>query len=346
MGWSAMSNCDFPDIDFDSRWIGTHGIGRFARELFCRLKFGGEIKSAMSPASPMDCIFITLRHLLRRRRIVFSPGYNAPIFGLDRYVLTVHDLNHIDNQEHGCLKKLYYELILKRACRKALKVLTVSEFSRRRIISWAEIEESRVVNVGNGVGEVFVPNGHIFTAGSPYFLMVSNRKPHKNEKRAIEAFASENIPPHFLLLITGVVTAELSVLIRKLGLTKRVRFVGSCTDIELAALYRGATGLLFVSLYEGFGLPIVEAMSCGTPVITSNVCSMPEVAGDAALIVDPYCLDEISNAIGRLCAASETLLQYYREKGIFLAAQYNWANVSMRVARELCEVQVSVRRIK
>lgn len=328
-------------VDFDDRWVGPHGIGRFAKEIEQRLQFGGRVKLPLSPTNPFDVVLLTVRHLMCRKRIVFSPGYNAPLFGLKRYVLTVHDLNHIDFPGTGWLKKQYYNLVLKRACRNAAKVLTVSDYSKRRIVEWSGVDADQVVNVGNGVGQQFTVNGDRYDGGAKYVLMVSNRKPHKNETRMLEAFAAADIPIDVRLLITGEPTLQLLRLIDQLQVGRRAEFIGQCSDEKLASLYRGAEGLLFVSLYEGFGLPVIEAMACGAPVITSNVCSLPEVAGDGALIVAPEDVGQIRAALEKLLSGGVEFRESLSSRGQKRAREFSWDTVSGRIESVLRSLSVT-----
>ncbi|HAT1628550.1 TPA: glycosyltransferase family 4 protein, partial [Klebsiella oxytoca] len=192
-------------------------------------------------------------------------------------------------------KKIYYEIVLKRACRRALKIFTVSEFSKGRICDWAKVDSSKVIVVGNGVSKEFSYNASRYSG--KYFLVVGNRKKHKNEILALEAFFHANLPDDVNILFTGNESEDLVKAVNRLGLTKKVKFLGKLDNNSLASLYKGAIALLFPSLYEGFGLPVIESMACGTPVITSNSTSLPEVSGDAALLVDPLDVNDISAAI-------------------------------------------------
>ncbi len=325
-------------VAIDSRWLGPHGIGRFAAEMQRRIEFSGVVRGGIPPSHPLDSLAMSLRLLGDRGRWIYSPGFNAPLFGLRRYILTVHDLNHIDTPAQSLLKRLYYHLVLKRACRRVARVLTVSEFSRRRIVDWAGVPEDQVVNVGNGVGAEFTRSGPRFEPGYRYFLCVSNRKPHKNEARMLRAFADAAINPAIRLLVSGEETEDLLNLIEQLGLAKRIVFMGSLDDGELAARYRGAIGLLFASLYEGFGLPIVEAMSCGTPVITSSVASMPEIAGDAALLVDPGSVRDISRAITSVAEDCGGVATRLSRLGLERAKGFDWEVVADRVFEQLARL--------
>lgn len=269
-------------------------------------------------------------------QVVFLPGYIPPLFSSVPFVFTIHDLNHVDRPENSSwLKKLFYRYIIWGGCQRASLVFTVSEFSKQRIVAWAGISPDKVVNVGNGVDESFHIDVPPWLPGFPYVLCVSNRKLHKNERRLVLAFASAKIDPSIRLVFTGDATAELLALCGDLGIVERVHFAGRVSEAALPQLYRGAICLAFPSLYEGFGLPVIEAMACGTPVITSNTTSLPEVAGGAALLVDPESVTEIQKAIERL-AKDQSLRQTLRQSGLEQAQRFSW-NETARKAGEALE---------
>ncbi|MBR7633449.1 glycosyltransferase family 4 protein [Janthinobacterium lividum] len=324
---------------FDARWIGDHGIGRVARVLDTALTLP-HLDVAGSPSAPLDALRLWLATLkqIPKGTGLFSPGYNAPLFLTRPFVFTIHDLNHIDRSENGSwLKSLYYSLIMQRACRNAAAVLTVSEFSRQRIIAWSKIDAARVINIGNGVDPAYNVNVVPHSPGYPYLLSVSNRKPHKNEPRLLAAFASANIDPSIRLVMTGKPTEELLSQAKALGILDRLEFSGRVEESELPGLYRGALGLLFPSLYEGFGLPVIEAMSCGIPVLTSNTTSLPEVAGDAALLVDPDSVESITLGIDALCKDT-ALRQELCTRGLLQAAKFSWDETIRKVRTALDDI--------
>ncbi|MEF3090107.1 glycosyltransferase family 4 protein [Raoultella scottii] len=319
-------------VNFDSRWGGEHGIGRFAREIEKRNPDFIRINSRIKPSSPADIFFTTL-YVAFHSGIYFSPGYNAPLFFLKKTILTVHDLNHIDvDHNTSFLKKIYYRFVLKRACRKSCKIFTVSEFSKKRICEWADIPSSQVDVVGNGVSAEFHSN--IEPHEGNYILVVGNRKRHKNELRALEAFSNANLAKDINLYFTGEQSEELDSYIKNQHLQDRVFFMGRLDNNKLASLYKGARMLLFPSLYEGFGLPVIEAMACGTPVITSNTTSLPEVSGDAAILVNPLNVDEIKEAIESLNCNPE-LCNKLVEKGLERAKMFSWENTVERIKNGL-----------
>jgi glycosyltransferase involved in cell wall biosynthesis len=318
----------------DQRWIGDHGIGRFARHVLADLDYR-PVALAGHPAAPLDAwrLARALRGLTRED-LFFSPGYNSPLFCSARFVFTIHDLSHIYCPENsGPLIRLYYATVMKRACERALSILTVSEFTRMQIVEWSGVSAEKVFNVGCGVDPTYRPAENCHGLQFPYLLCVSNRKRHKNELRVVEAFAKADLPTGIHLVFTGGPTAELADRIERFQITQRVYFAGVVPETKLPSLYRCAEALVFPSLYEGFGLPILEAMGCGTPVVTANVTAMPEVAGGAALLVDPTSVEQIASAMGQI-VSDTTLRQQLRHKGLTRSAEFSWASTAARV-REL-----------
>ncbi|MFY0195275.1 glycosyltransferase family 4 protein [Raoultella planticola] len=308
-------------ILFDVRWLGEHGIGRFAKEVRdSKLPFQ-DFKLPWKPTNPLDTILLTIC-LIFKKGIYFSPGYNAPFFFLGRTIITIHDLNHIDiPYNSSILKKAYYKLILKRACKKALCILTVSEFSKKRICEWSGRNADEVFVVGNGVSKEFLKNKP--TQKKQQILIVGNRKKHKNELNALIAFYKSNLPSSVKLVFTGTISPELNCIIDQKGLRDRVSFLGTVSNVKLAELYRESLFLLFPSLYEGFGLPIIESMACGTPVIISNCTSLPEIAGEAAVIVTPDSVEDIKDKIEKLYFDID-LQNKLVEKGLLNIERYTW----------------------
>jgi glycosyltransferase involved in cell wall biosynthesis len=321
----------------DQRWIGDHGIGRFARNVlagidYCPVSTGGH------PAAPLDAYRLARAlGVLSGNDLFFSPGYNTPLFCSRPFVFTIHDLSHIYCPQNSSASiRLYYAMIMKPACYRAAKILTVSEFTRKQILEWSGVSPERVCNVSCGVDPKYCAEGTVYQASFPYLLSVSNRKPHKNELRIVMAFAQSRLAPEIHLMFTGDCTRELTALIAQHRLAATVHFTGRVPEEDLPALYRGATALVFPSLYEGFGLPVLEAMACGTPVVTSKVTAMPEVAGDGALLVDPTSVAEISEAMRRI-VSDASLRRRLPEKGLLRAAQFSWEKTTAAVRSILAE---------
>ena len=323
----------------DQRWIGHHGIGRFARHVLAGLEYR-PIPLSSNPAGPLDSWYLA-RALndLGPSDLFFSPSYNTPFFCRSPFVFTIHDLSHIYCSEIGSpAKRLYYATIMKRACRHAARILTVSEFTRTQIIDWSGEPPKKILNVGCGIDPAYEPKGDSFGLRFPYFLSVSNRRRHKNEFRVVEAFAKASLDPRMHLVFTGRPAADIVRCIEAHKLRSRVDFVGVVPEARLPSLYRGAEALIFPSLFEGFGLPILEAMACGIPVVTSNTTAMPEVAAEAALFVDPTSVEQIAKAMQRI-VSDAPLRQQLREKGWTRAAQFSWASTVSKVREVLEEIR-------
>lgn len=315
----------------DQRWIGDHGIGRFARRVLPALN-SLPVPLEGHPAAPMDIWRLTsaLRSL-SSDDLFFSPGYNTPLWCQAPFVFTIHDLSHIYCPENSSPRiRLYYAAILKRACYRAAGILTVSEFTRSQIVEWSGVAPEKVVNVGCGVDPAYSARGGWHALSFPYLLCVSNRKRHKNEFRTVEAFAKSGLATDMHLVFTGHPTSELANYIAQQGVTSKVYFAGRVLEAKLPSLYRGAQALVFPSLYEGFGLPVLEAMACGTPVVTSSVAAMPEIAGKAALLVDPTSVDQIAQAMVRIVDDS-SLRRELRETGLARSAQFSWEKTADKV---------------
>ena len=245
-------------------------------------------------------------------------------------MFTLCDLNLLCVSENSnSVKRAYYNQVIKPACHRAASVLTISEYSKREICNWAGIAEEKVVNVSCAVGPPFVPSGGKYNPGYPYLLYVGNRKAHKNLPRLLEAYSMAGVRQDVKLVLSGQADKPVSEEIRCLGLQGDVQFLPLPSDVDLSDAYRGAIGLVFPSFYEGFGLPPLEAMACGTPVLTSNVCSIPEVVGDAALLINPFDVEAISGGIKRL-VRDDSLREAMREKGLVRVNKFSWEETARR----------------
>ncbi|WEI00161.1 glycosyltransferase family 1 protein [Acinetobacter soli] len=321
-------------VIFDTRWFGEHGIGRFATEVYDE-DFFQPIKLKGNPVSIFDVIKLTI-YLVFNKNFFFSPGFNAPFFFLHRTAITIHDLNHIDvDANTSFLKKLYYNIVLKRACRKAALIFTVSEFSKGRIVDWSGINPDKVKVVYNGVSSAFHKDVQPYLPGFPYIFIVGNRKLHKNEDRALRAFAQADIDKNIHVLFSGKPSDQLVSTAKELQIEDRVKFLGRLSEDELASTYKGALCLLFPSLYEGFGLPVIEAMACGTPVITSNTTSLAEISDDSCILVNPLSITEISKAIEK--ATSDDI----QISDINISSSFCWNKSKLALIKKLKIFQFS-----
>ncbi|GAA5534865.1 glycosyltransferase family 1 protein [Deinococcus aluminii] len=322
---------------YDARWIGEHGIGRFAHEVRVRLPEDTFDIPGSDPVSLRGLLELEVQSgLVRRpgRQVFFSPGYAPPVSWRGPLIFTIHDLIHLDvAAEASRFKTLYYNRVVRPAVARAQAVLTVSEYSRQRILDWSGAPPEKVVVVGNGVDGAFSPQGPKYNPGYPYVLYVRNTKPHKNVPRLLEAFARLDVP-EVKLVLSGRADEDTRHLALRLGILDRVVFAGRIPEADLPSYYRGAAVVTMPSLYEGFGLPALEGMACGVPVVVSNTTSLPEVVGDAGVLVDPTDADSIAEGLCR--ALTDTALRAdLRERGLIRARRFDWDRVGARVRREL-----------
>jgi glycosyltransferase involved in cell wall biosynthesis len=274
-------------------------------------------------------------------KLVHEPHYVLPPLVRCRSVVTIHDCIHLMFPEYlpNKLAHLYAKGSMWTATRKADRILTVSEASKKDILHFFNVAPEKVEVIYNAIDERFLAPADAkrmdlvrqrYQLDHPFALYVGNIKPHKNIERLIDAFgrARTRGPDNFKLIIIGDEISKYPALrqsVHKHKLDKHVRFLGFQPMETLAAFYRLARAFVFPSLYEGFGLPPLEAMACGTPVVTSNVSSLPEVAGGAALLVDPYDEDAIADAMIR-AVTDESLRAELIEKGVQRARTFSWTH--------------------
>lgn len=330
-------------IQYDARWESQPGIGRFARELRRRLPALTNLPLKGRPTSPIDCMRLGAR-LWNSTTAFFSPGYNPPLtlplVPICPFIFTIHDLIFVNYRaEASWAKRRYFQHVVRPAARRAFKVFTVSEFSKREIMAWAGLSADRVEVIYNGVGETFTSVGPR-RQGMPYILYVGNQRAHKNVDNLLKALASLAAPYKVDLAITGSATPHTTAVIEQLGLRERVHFLGHLSDEDLATAYRGAIASVMPSHYEGFGLPVIESMACGTPVVCSNVTSLPEVAGDAAVLVEPTA-ESIASGLTRLLSDPE-LQEELSKRGIARAADFTWEAAAIKVRAVFDELAGSV----
>jgi glycosyltransferase involved in cell wall biosynthesis len=320
---------------YDARWEGPHGIGRFAQQVSSRLPVTQRLESGPKPASLHDPLWLSWQIMRVRPGVFFSPGFNPPLVSRQPFVFTIHDLIHLKvPAESSRAKILYYDHVIRPATHRATQVLTVSQFSKDQILDWAGLSEDKVMVVGCAVGPEFTPLGLLHQPGYPYVFALLNGKPHKNMLGALEVFARAGLDTNVKLLLSGLPVAAVLERARALRLLDRVVFAGMILESELSAYYRGALVLLFPSLYEGFGLPPLEAMACGTPVVSSNLTSLPEVIADAALSSNPMDVEQMASLLAR--AVNDTALRLdLRERGLRQASRFDWDDVANCVLKVL-----------
>ena len=312
-------------------------------------------KVVAEPAGPYSVAEqwrIPLRLLRERVQLVHEPHYVLPPLTRCRSVVTIHDCIHLMFPQYlpNRLGYAYARSSMFTATRQAARVLTVSEASKRDILRFFDIPPDKVEVIHNAIDERFLTPPDEATTDRvrqryqldhPFVLYVGNIKPHKNLERLIAAFGL--VRPHgpdgLKLLIIGDEVSKypsLRQMVHRHQLDKHVRFLGFQPQELLASFYRLSSVFAFPSLYEGFGLPPLEAMACGTAVVTSNVSSLPEVAGDAALLVDPYDVDALAAGIAR--ALEPAVRADLVARGAVRARQFSWAHAVGRIRQVYQEV--------
>lgn len=312
------------NVLIDNRWEGDTGIGRLCREIIKHTP--AEVNSTfVTSKMGLGNLFspLMLGNEIRKARpeIFYSPSFMPPVAFSTPYIFTIHDLMHLFY--YSKMHRMYYQQVIARLAKKAQKIITVSEFSKQQLVELLNIKSELIRVIYNGVDPSFALNSEKHDMGPPYLLYVGNRRKNKNLAAMLVAFAQAKIPKDFVFLLTGNPNPELIVLLSKLRITSRVRFLGFVKESELPKLYKGAYATMFVSLMEGFGLPVIESMASGTPVLTSSESALPEIADGAALCVNPYNVEAITDGINRLVSEKE-LYNALVEKGLRRAQDFSW----------------------
>ena len=284
--------------------------------------------------------------------LIHDPNGIAPFLGPRcgaRRIVTIHDaFAYVHPETHNRLDTWRYHTLLPVAARHTDAVITVSEHAQRDLVRFLGLSHQQVVVAPNGVAPRFQPLPSDarrqdvlarYGIASPYLLYVGGINARKNIARLFEAFARlHERRPEVTLVIGGKrqwQTAEIDATFQRLNLERAVHFTGYLDDADLPALYSAAAAFVFPSLYEGFGLPPLEAMACGTPVVTSSTSSLPEVVGDAALTIDPYNIEALADALERVLS-DEVLRATLRERGLRRATLFTWPRVA-RSTRDVYE---------
>lgn len=276
--------------------------------------------------------------------VVHAPDFTLPPTRRStRTLLTVHDLSFVRAPETAAPRlRAYLGRVVPRSVARADHVLADSEATRQDLIELYGTPADKISVLYSGVNERFRPVADELVlkevrrrygiGEGPYILSVGTVQPRKNYGRLAEALHRLGRPDIRLVIAGGRGWLEdaLYTQIAALGLEERVKFTGFVADEDLPALYSGACVFAFPSLYEGFGLPPLEAMACGVPVVASNTSSVPEVVGDAALVVDPYDVGALAEALEHLLD-SEALRSILTARGRERARQFSWAAAARKL---------------
>jgi glycosyltransferase involved in cell wall biosynthesis len=277
------------------------------------------------------------------RQLLWSPANTGPI-AVSRQVVTVHDMASLDHPEWFERKfALWYAAVLPRLIRKVRAIITVSHFSKERILQLTGVDSERVHVIFNGVNRRFHPvNPEIvkrvrakLDLDGPYVLFVGSLEPRKNLKNLLEGWRLGGFDGITLAVVGagGHVFAKMQFG----SMPDRVRLLGLVEDELLPAVYSGATAFVYPSVYEGFGLPPLEAMGCGCPVIVSDISAHREVCGEAAIYFDPFNPADISSKLESLLQLDLAARRSLIERGLQRAACYSWENSASETWRVLVQ---------
>ena len=274
-----------------------------------------------------------------RLDLFHATHYVLPPLFRSRAVVTIHDIIHLLYPQFlpSRAAHFYARFMIRRALDRADRIITVSYNSKRDLTDYFGVSGNRVEVIYNGVSPAFRPDVPVeqrqrvaerYGIQTPYLLFLGGEKPHKNIQNVVRAFGQarrqQNLP-HSLVLAGPLPkdTARLQALIAAMDLSGAVHLPGIMEEAELPGLYAGADAFLYPTLYEGFGLPVVEAMACGTPVLTSSTSALREIAGGFAYLVDPMDVDAIARGIGVLTSDAKVRADL-TELGKKRALDFSW----------------------
>jgi glycosyltransferase involved in cell wall biosynthesis len=274
--------------------------------------------------------------------LVHGPVFVGPLLAPCPMVVTIHDLSFLRFPDlFRPFNRLYLTTLARLSARRARRLIAVSAHAAAEAVQLLDVPSERIDVVYHGVDPVFrpLPAGEIAAfrklnqVPEQFVLFVGTLEPRKNLVRLVEAFAHVYDGKTKLVLAGGKgwLYDTLFAKVERLGLEKAVIFPGYVTNDDLPFWYNAATILAYPSIYEGFGLPVLEAQACGTPVLTSNISSLPEAAGDAALMVDPYDVDALVEGLNRMLT-DESLRFALRERGLVHASRFSWSHTAYETA--------------
>lgn len=289
--------------------------------------------------------------LVEKADLYHIPNTSPLLFKSCPTIISILDLQEFYTNKYGNMRGTYRKIINYIAARVADKIITISYNSKKDIVKLLRIPEEKVVVTYLGINPMFRPldrekcyskiNTKYGLSGSEYIVSVGELHPGKNFVRLIQAFSKikNNNAPYKLLIVgkKGWRYQDIYAVVEDLDLKNDVIFTNYVPFEELPVLYNGAALYVYPTLYEGFGLPALEAMACGTPLVTSNVSSLSEVVGDGGIFVDPYNVDSLSEAIAKVLS-DNNLRSDLIKKGLLQAKKFTWEKTARQTIKVYEEV--------
>ncbi len=298
----------------------------------------------------------SLKRALKKHNIdlFWSPDGFCSLGSKVPQIASIHDLNFEHNpKDLPWLVSSYFRFFFPRFARKVKKIITVSEYSKNDIHTTYSIPLEKIKVIYNGSNEDYIPiNTEIqeairfkYTESNPFFVFVGSLHPRKNVKRLIEAFeiVSQKSTKIRLLIVGSNMWKDEKLSISN-GLQNRVIFTGHLETSELTKIMASALALTYVPYFEGFGIPLVEAMRCGTPILAANTTCLPEVADEAAIYCDPFDIEDIAQGMLNLLE-NQYLVQELSKKGLERSIYFSWDKAAKEVWTELEEVLSTLKNI-
>ena len=283
-------------------------------------------------------IGLPLGIIKNKQKLFYSPVFEGMLAPICPQIITIHDILPIRFPEVYPRIKYYFRFILPQLIRSSKAIITTSHYTKKEILDYYNCQKTPIHVVYQGYREdIFnlqVEDNEDFfkSPETPFVLCVGETRPYKNLRRLIEAFGRADCPNLELRIVGNLNKCDRPLLDypKQLGCHQRVKFLGFVPDDALADLYRQAIAFAFPSLYEGFGIPPLEAMACGCPVLASNQTAIPEVCGDAAFYINPYDVDDMAQGIVQL-VNNPQLRQQLQQRGLQRVQSFHYRQMGDRI---------------
>ena len=321
--------------------LGSH-------ENLCHLSgLPGSFQVHSAPGAPVQRILweqSVLPAVLKRKKIdlYHGPAFIAPLLKTCPQIVTIHDASfRLTPERHSLPRRVFYRHIVPSIMRASDGIIAVSRSAKSDLLDVARVPQEKISVIPLGVDTQFQPVHdphrleqlrYKYSLPRDFILYVGMIEPRKNLDTLVDAYLADSLSTRFDLVLAGGLGWNYSGLLQKIhasGAAHCIRLLGYIPDSDLPALYTAASAFAYPSLYEGFGLPVLEAMACGTPVVTSSVSSLPEVAGTAALLTDPHDHGALASAL-RALLSNHNLRAELSARGLQRARSFTWEQTARK----------------